>query len=574
MEPDQTDPVFSAPSGGGAAAASLAAGQTVGGGRYRLKSPLGRGGMGVVWLVEDLSLGEGVALKFLLPEISHDAVALDELRREVRKSRKLTHPNIIRIHDFHEPPGETPFISMEYVSGENLNALRLKQPDRVFTWEFLAPLVRQLCDALDYAHGEKVIHRDLKPANMMLDGKGRLKLADFGIAALVSDSSSSRIAVSSPTSGTVTHMSPQQLDGGVPCAADDVYALGATLYELLTSRPPFYSGDIAHQVRTLPAKPLNEQLAENFVVNPIPPAVGAMVLACLAKDPAQRPASARTVAGRVGLALDANGSAAGVGTEFQSIRRWRKTAIAGGVAVAVMLLGIGVWPFGFRRGKTENGDATQRPANLVAATAPVPDAGWISLFDGRTLTGWDGDPRYWSVKEGAICGDLPAGIAVDDTTYLIWRGGTVADFELRLLVYFERGKSGVYYRATDRGGWKVAGYEFNFLNPRTGGLAMVSDEGGKARNLRYFEREDYARDVKPYLKEDDWNEITIRAAGNRLQHHINGHVVVDVTDTDPEARASGRLAFQLRQGRFDGATAIRFKGIRLRRLAPEAGRAK
>jgi hypothetical protein len=244
-------------------------------------------------------------------------------------------------------------------------------------------------------------------------------------------------------------------------------------------------------------------------------------------------------------------------------------AIAGGVAAAAAVLGIGMWPFGFQRGETQNQDASKSLAKLAAAATPVPGAGWISLFDGRTLAGWDGDPRYWSVKEGAIRGDLPPGRGVDDTTYLIWRGGTVADFELRLLVRFERGKSGIYYRATDRGGWKVAGYEFNFLNPRTGGLAMVSNEGGKARNLRYLEREDYARDVKPYLKEDDWNEITIRATGSRLQHQINGHVVVDVTDTSPEARASGRLALQLRQGRLDGATAIQFKDIRLRRLPPE-----
>src|SRR5262249_48354725 len=118
---------------------------------------------------------------------------------------------------------------------------RLQQADQVLAWEQLAPLVHQLCAALAYAHGENVIHRDLKPANVMLDSKGRVKLADFGIAAVVSDSASRMSKLG--TSGTLPYMSPQQLEGNRPSVADDIYALGATLYELLTSQPPFYTGD-------------------------------------------------------------------------------------------------------------------------------------------------------------------------------------------------------------------------------------------------------------------------------------------------------------------------------------------
>ncbi len=256
--------------------------------------------MGIVWLAKDLRLGEEAALKFLPREIGADPVALDDMRRETLKSRKLSHPNIIRIHDLFEAPDEAPFISMEYIDGPNLSALRLQQPNRLFTWDYLKPLVQQLCEALDYAHNEHVIHRDLKPANMMLDSKGRLKLADFGIAATLSESGS-RVSVKHQTSGTMTYMSPQQMDGEVPKVTDDIYALGATLYELLTSKPPFYTGDILHQVRNLPAKPIAERLWELSLTNAIPADVASLIMACLAKDPAQRPQSARMVAQWIGL---------------------------------------------------------------------------------------------------------------------------------------------------------------------------------------------------------------------------------------------------------------------------------
>jgi WD40 repeat protein/serine/threonine protein kinase len=279
---------------------ALEPGFLVGNGRFTMVRLIGRGGMGVVWFARDESLREDVALKFLPNEIRFDAVALDDLRRETARSRKLTHPNIIRIHDLFKDEREA-FISMEYVDGPNLSDLRLEQPERVFAWKYLEPLVKQLCEALDYAHSERVIHRDLKPANMMLDSRGRLKLSDFGIAAQVSDSVSRVSMVRHGKSGTVTYMSPQQMDGKLPQVTDDIYALGATLYELLTSRPPFYSGDIAHQVRNLLPQPIAERLAELEIQNEVPPAVAALIMACLGKSPEQRPTSARAVAEWIGF---------------------------------------------------------------------------------------------------------------------------------------------------------------------------------------------------------------------------------------------------------------------------------
>src|SRR6187551_3327309 len=159
------DPPVNAPK---VSVGGMAAGQTAGAGRFLLEQMLGQGGMGVVWLAQDRLLRERVALKFLPPQIAFDPVALQNLRREALQARKLSHPNIVRIHDLIDSPDEPPFICMEYVDGPTLHSLRAGEASHVLRWQFLAPLVRQLCSALDYAHGEKTVHRDIKPANLML----------------------------------------------------------------------------------------------------------------------------------------------------------------------------------------------------------------------------------------------------------------------------------------------------------------------------------------------------------------------------------------------------------------------
>ena len=271
-----------------------AAGEYRGGGRYRIVKQLGRGGMGVVYLAVDEQLQEGVALKSLPPEMAVDESALDDMKREVQKSRKLSHPNIIRIHDLVNMPGEDPFLTMEYVQGKELADMRRDQPNDVFAWDDIKQYIIQLCDALTVAHGENTAHRDLKPTQMMVNQEGRLKLCDFGIAASMADSlsfSSMKYAVS----GTLLFMSPQQMNGEVPRAADDIYALGATLYDLMTGKPPFYTGNVNVQVMNRPAISMKERLKEFGIENDIPDYIDQLVLACLAKDPAHRPASAEEI---------------------------------------------------------------------------------------------------------------------------------------------------------------------------------------------------------------------------------------------------------------------------------------
>ncbi|MDC0143728.1 protein kinase [Verrucomicrobia bacterium] len=276
------------------AAGDLAPGVKIGAGRYQLNKELGRGAMGQVWLAQDTQLDELVAIKVLPGDVANDAVCLLDLKREVQKNRKLSHDNIIRIHDLIQLPGENPFVSLEYVEGTDLHAIQMNQSDRIFGWEEVKPYVLQLCAALDYAHERKIVHRDLKPSNIMITNDGVLKLADFGIAATIADTTG-RSSMTDIISGTPQFMSPQQMLGEPPKASDDIYALGATMYCLLTGRPPFHTGDIAQQSQHVTPAPLEQRLAEFGLQNEVPDYVNDVVMSCLAKDPTARPTSAGAI---------------------------------------------------------------------------------------------------------------------------------------------------------------------------------------------------------------------------------------------------------------------------------------
>ena len=281
-------------------ALDVAGGQIVFG-RYKLVKVLGRGGMGIVWLARDQELERDVALKFLPDLMVQDRSLLDQLKRETKRCLELTHPHIVRIYDFvHDE--RSGCISMEYIDGETLSNLRTEKAQRVFEPDEIAGWISQLCEALDYAHTRaKVIHCDLKPANLMVNQRGDLKVADFGIARSLSDSVS-RLTLEQGRSGTLIYMSPQQLNGERSTHLDDIYSLGATIYELLTSKPPFYSGNIDRQICERVAPSMTERRKE-FDIEPalVSKVWEDAVAACLAKDPSRRPQSAIEVAERLQL---------------------------------------------------------------------------------------------------------------------------------------------------------------------------------------------------------------------------------------------------------------------------------
>lgn len=267
-------------------------------GRYTLKKILGRGGMGVVWLARDENLEREVALKFLPDLLLHDRGILEGLKRETKRSLALTHPHIVRIYDFVQD-SQTACISMEYVDGDTLSSLRADKENQVFEPDEIEPYVRQLCEALDYAHTRaKIVHHDLKPANLIISSQGELKVMDFGIARSLSDSVS-MMTMNRGSSGTLVYMSPQQLDDERATILDDIYSAGVTIYELLTSKPPFFGGNIDRNIHEkIPPSMASRRDEFGITAKAIPVLWEQTVAACLAKDPAQRP---QELAHRLGL---------------------------------------------------------------------------------------------------------------------------------------------------------------------------------------------------------------------------------------------------------------------------------
>lgn len=272
--------------------------------RYKLNRILGRGGMGVVWLADDLKLERPVALKFLPSLIGLDPAAVKELKTETRRGLELSHPHIVRIYDFVDDE-DAAAISMEFVDGKTLSELRMNTEHGVFTTEEISRWLLGVCDALDYAHFQrKVVHRDLKPANIMIAGSDMVaKVADFGIARSLSDTMSRLSAANLGTSGTLPYMSPQQAMGERPLPTDDVYSLGATIYELLSGKPPFYRGDLPMQIRSKVAPSIAERRSELEIKSTevVPKIWEDAIAACLNKEPNLRPSCAGVLAEMLGL---------------------------------------------------------------------------------------------------------------------------------------------------------------------------------------------------------------------------------------------------------------------------------
>jgi serine/threonine protein kinase len=289
--------------------------------------------MGIVWLARDEELEHDVALKFLPDLIIHDAAVLSNLKHETRRCLELTHKNIVRIYDFvHDE--RSGCISMEYIDGHTVSKLRCDKERKVFEAAELSDWMSQFCDALDYAHNyARIIHRDLKPSNLMVNQRGELKVSDFGIARSLGDSLS-MITMAGGRSGTLAYMSPQQLEGERGTHLDDIYSVGASVYELLTSKPPFYVGNVDWQIREKIPSSMTERRKEFEIEGePIPAVWEEWVAACLAKDPKRRPQSVREIAGQLQIASP-KARPPRVRPFFQ---RSKKRTLA-----VVLLLGVGV----------------------------------------------------------------------------------------------------------------------------------------------------------------------------------------------------------------------------------------
>ncbi|MBV1862181.1 MAG: serine/threonine protein kinase, partial [Nannocystaceae bacterium] len=257
-------------------------------GRYRIAELLGSGGMGEVFRARDLVLGEDVAVKFLPEDRANDEGFMQRFVNEVRLARQISHPSVCRVHDIGEVDGRA-FLSMEYIDGEDLASLLRRigrlPPEKAYE------LAQQLCAGLSELHDAGLLHRDLKPANLMIDGQGRLKLADFGLAAIRDE-----LHVHEFGDGTPAYMAPEQLGGREVSQRSDIYALGVVLYELLCGRHPYearesgLSGERGSIDRTVPAVSLGAR------VTGLEADTLEIIERCLEADPSMRPASVLDVA--------------------------------------------------------------------------------------------------------------------------------------------------------------------------------------------------------------------------------------------------------------------------------------
>ncbi len=253
--------------------------------RYRIVGLLGRGGMGEVYRADDLTLGQPVALKFLPKRFSETESRRQRFLNEVRVAREVAHPNVCRVYDVGEVDGLV-FLSMEFVDGDDLSSL-LRRIGRL-PHEKAVEIARQLCAGLAALHDRDVLHRDLKPANVMVDGRGRVRLTDFGLAGLAAE-----LAEGDIRSGTPGYMAPEQLDGREVTARSDIYSLGLVLYEVFSGKRAFEADTLA-ELTQMHREATPTSLST--LVSDLDPAVERVIARCLEKDPSMRPPSAIGVA--------------------------------------------------------------------------------------------------------------------------------------------------------------------------------------------------------------------------------------------------------------------------------------
>jgi serine/threonine-protein kinase len=298
-------------------------------GRYRIQRKLGAGGMADVYLAEDQELGRRVAIKILNARHGNDDQFIERFRREAKNAAALNHPNIVSIYDRGEAE-DTYYIAMEFLDGRTLKELivgRGAAPINV-----AIEYARQILSALRFAHRHGIVHRDIKPHNVLVDGEGRVKVTDFGIAR----AGTSQMTETGSIVGTAQYLSPEQARGGEVDPRSDLYSLGIVLYELLTGKTPFDGEtpvEIAMKHLSTAPKPPSKLRSD------IPPELDMVVLRALAKNPDDRYQSADEMeADLERVARGARVAAATVDTATQVLSRPAAAVVAADAATAATMI--------------------------------------------------------------------------------------------------------------------------------------------------------------------------------------------------------------------------------------------
>jgi TolB-like protein/Flp pilus assembly protein TadD len=354
------------------------AGRTVG--RYRLDAFLGAGGMGEIYRATDLRLGRAVAVKVLAGGGADRAQALERFEREARAIAALSHPGILAVHDA-GVEDDLAYTVMELLEGETL-ADRLERGP--LAWREAAALGAEIAEGLAAAHAKGVVHRDVKPDNVFVTREGRARVLDFGIARLLQDAGESgRATGTGLVLGTLGYMSPEQARGERVGPASDLFSLGCVLFEMVSGTPAFRRGTTAETVAAIlrdPPPPLPSSLAG------LPEGLRTAIEACLQKDEAARPASARDVAALLHpLAVGGGGDTVTARVPPAPPRSRRLWLAAAGVLALVAAVGAGLW--------------RPRSAPVVSSLAVLP----FEVEAGEAELGYVGD----GIAEGVIADLAP-----------------------------------------------------------------------------------------------------------------------------------------------------------------------
>lgn len=349
--------------------------------RYEMVESLGTGGMATVWRAKDTVLDRWVAVKRLLPQANSDPVVSERFRREALSSARLSHPGIVTVYDTGEDE-DGPFIVLELVEGETLADLLTREGS--LDVPATVAIVRQIADALDYAHAQGVIHRDVKPANLIVASDGTVQLTDFGIARSADDPTT----MTNPGAviGTLAYLAPEVIEGSAITPASDIYSLGAVTYQMLTGDAPFRAENVGALVTAI-------RTGNTPAMEGVPDPVAETVLEAMSIDPTDRPTTAGEFAAnlmaRTTLALPAGtvllppvaGSAVGTdvpdnptlvipATGEAALPRRRRTAVVAALLVAaVAVTAFALMPDGTGPGLAMATSTTTLPTVETTTTA-------------------------------------------------------------------------------------------------------------------------------------------------------------------------------------------------------------
>lgn len=482
-------------------------------GRFRLEAFCGRGSSGEVWRARDELLGETVALK-----IFRVASLASRSKQEVRRARELTHPNIVRVHDYFEE-GERAAVVMEFVAADSLAALRSRSATGKLSVAEVAGWLPQLCAALDYAHHQAgIVHRDIKPANLLLTGDGVIKMVDFGLASVLHE------AHEAGSAGTPAYMSPQQRMGEPATAADDIHAVGVTLHELLTGKMPDDSGS---SLETLP---------EEWRLG---------IRACLRKDAAARPTSLGQLAAEIFGGVTVVGPARRTASLPQS---GRKLA----AVVGLLLAGLGLaWWMTSRSGSVEGAGI---PGYLRAVGRQSGDTASTPMLDLPLAgDGWERSKRLMAaVREARPCADrfgLPARAmrfqGIGRISLALPSGVAPASDEAWTMSAWMRAERSL---AEERVVWELGG---DAMGSHTLGFTLI---GGRARLVsgRRLHAVSVA-ETSFVVADGQWHHIVAAGDGRQLWLWVDGSLVQTATYTAGQASAAAAATLVIGGPRLDAS---------------------